>query len=92
VRQLIAALDAPSLPLFFEFGSIVFFASACPHRRKVILLSTVAPAPDANVHLSQTVAPAEPARLTKVFSQREALADFRTVKESGSRGLRFFTG
>lgn len=75
VRQLIEALDAPSLPLYLEIGSIIFFGAAFPHRRATVTQAIT-------VSDNSTQLPALP---RKVFSRHEALTDFRTMKASNSQ-------
>lgn len=75
VRQLIEALDAPSLPLYLELGSISFFGAAFPRRRATVTQAIT-------VSGNSTQLPALP---RKVFSRHEALADFRTMKASNSQ-------
>lgn len=68
-REIVAAFDPIVLPLFLEFGSIVFFAVAFPHRRKTTV----------------TVATELPSVARQVFSRGEALADFRKVRSCASQ-------
>lgn len=73
VRSILQALEPVSLPLFLEFGSIVFFASAFP----TVKVSTV---PE---HLQS--APAE--TVVKVFTLADAHADFQQLKASNSQAF-----
>lgn len=75
-RQLISALDAPSLPLFLELGSIIFFAAAFPKRRQRKEASTLA-----------VEATASDASVSKVFSLADARADFRQLKACNSQSF-----
>ena len=76
VREIVQAFDPVTLPLFLEFGSVLFFAGAFPHRRA------------ATVHKAETVSdrlPDLPSETRKSLSQREALSDFRSLKQTGSQ-------
>lgn len=72
-REIVAALDPIVLPLFLEFGSIVFFAVAFPHTRRAQPAATVG-----NHEQPITVA-------ARVYTQGEALRDFRKLREVGSQ-------
>jgi hypothetical protein len=78
-RELIAALDAPSLPLYLELGALLFFASAFPVKK--VLTKPLAQPTDTNdtvivTSVSPTVSPLIPQRS---WSQVEAFKDFVTV-------------
>ena len=72
-REIVAAFDPIVLPLFLEFGSIVFFAVAFPHRRRVQASAT-----EGNHEQPITVA-------ARVYTQCEALRDFRQLRAVGSQ-------
>lgn len=76
VREIIDALDAPSLPLYLELGSIIFFASAFPHRRNREAGPKVVPQVAANC-----------VPTPKTWSQEEALQDFLTMRHVGAQFL-----
>jgi hypothetical protein len=86
-RELIAALDAPSLPLFLEFGSIIFFASAFPHRK----VAVVVPASPVSVNSSValTVPTGQDLKITdepqRLWTRDEILADLRDMKNVGAQ-------
>lgn len=72
-REIVAALDPIVLPLFLEFGSIVFFAVAFPHRRRAQPAAT-----ERNHEEPITV-------VARVYTQGEALRDFRKLRAVGSQ-------
>lgn len=72
-REIVAAFDPLLLPLFLEFGSIVFFAIAFPHRKREQSLTVAA-----NSKETETVAPC-------VYTRDAALADFRRMRRVGSQ-------
>lgn len=77
-KAIVTALDPLVLPLFLEIGSILFFAVAFPRRRVERVAAPVTLAVET---------PATPARVAKVFSRDDALADFLTLKASGSQSF-----
>jgi hypothetical protein len=81
-RELIAALDAPSLPLFLELGSVIFFAGAFQHRK--VKVHNPVTAPEAVSGLP-SLTPDKPEKLSQVYTRAEALADFTNLQESGSQ-------
>jgi hypothetical protein len=70
VRLIVAALDPLLLPIFLELGSVVFFAAAFPARATL--------ATGRNNETTVTVA-------TRSWSQYEALAQFRQMREVGAQ-------
>lgn len=74
-REIVAALDPIVLPLFLEFGSIVFFAVAFPHRRRVQVTAS-----EGKGEQALTVAAC-------ALTQSQALADFRKLRRAGSQQL-----
>ena len=72
VREIVAALDPLLLPLFLEFGSIVFFAVAFPHRKRARFNDSVTPALESAAEVVQS------------FTREAALADLRRLREAGS--------
>lgn len=74
IREIVDALDAPSLPLYLELASLVFLASAFPHRPRTTI--EVAAKPTAIVATPLTV-----------WTQADALRDFKALKHSGAQHL-----
>ena len=71
-KEIVAVLDPILLPLFLEFGSIVFFAVAFPHRKPAVVNTRVTPAHDGAAEVVQS------------FTREAALADLRRMRSAGS--------
>lgn len=82
VRAIIAALEPVSLPLFLEFGSIVFFAAAFPHRKQLTLSQPTRMEKVESVQLclekEESVQPFQTTR-------EQALTDLRKLNACGSQ-------
>jgi hypothetical protein len=75
IRAIVQAIDPLVLPLFLEFGSIVFFAAAFPMQR-ITIAQPLQP-------VTETIA--QPLQHSaRVFTKEEARQDLKRLREAGS--------
>ena len=78
-KAVVGVLDPVVLPLFLELGSLVFFAVAFPHRRKVAETEQLA------TGNSETVAESVTLAAFRAYTREQALADFRHLRSVPSQ-------
>lgn len=79
IKKLLSALEPVSLPFFLEFGSIVFFAAAFPHRKCLLASKEALTLPPLQT--------ASDASVAKSFSVADARRDLQQLKACNSQAF-----